>query len=85
MDKTGVYGEKFLILNNRYEQNSNYILLKGVNLGKIDRQCQKEHSNHTHVIVQEHTVSVHVLQPKLAARLLNVAVLKAERFLLPNS
>lgn len=38
--------------------------------------CQKEHSNHTLVIVLELTGSVLVLQPRLAVQLLNAAALR---------
>ena len=46
--------------------------------------CQKEHSNHTHVIVPGLTDFAHVLQPKLDARLLSAVASRVGQYLQLN-
>lgn len=60
-------------------------MLKRVDLGKMDRQCQRELFNHILVIVLRRMVFVPELPQRLAGKLSNAVELKAEHVLLPSN
>ena len=78
--KAGFMGKSFSYQIIDMTKIQTIVLLKRVNLGRMDRQCQKEHSNHTLVTALEHTGFALVFRPKPDVLLSSDAVSKAEHF-----
>jgi len=77
VDKQDESGEKFYIQNNQQGYISSLPLLKRVILCRIDKQCQKEHFNHTHDTAQKRTAFALELQLNQVATLSRVAASRA--------